>query len=233
MPTRCAVAGFPQPSLRLLSGAAAYGHAVTEPDTWRVLLVDDHRVVRAGLRAVLESDPRCRVVAEAGSLDRARVVLRTTPVDLVVLDLTVGTENGLDLLPDTAVAGARVVVLTMHADPALAQEALSRGADGYVLKEAAAEELVTALEVVAGGGTYLVPQLGARIARQRPSDVEALTARERDVLRLLAEGHTNTEVAGMLHVSVRTVEAHRASLRSRLGAQSRADLVAAAHRLGL
>jgi len=178
---------------------------------WRVLLVDDHLVVRAGLRALLEADPRCVVVGEAGSLAELRAALASTPADLVVLDVAVGPDNALDALPDivSAPGRPRVVVLTMHDDPELARDALARGADAYVLKEAAAEELSRAVEAVMAGGTYLQPALGARLARGAQAAADALTPREREVLRLLASGHTNAQIAGTLFVSLRTVEAQR------------------------
>jgi two-component system response regulator NreC len=198
-------------------------------------MVDDHSMVRAGLTALLEADGRCEVVAEAGTLEQLRSLLATTAADVVVLDLSIGGEDALGMLPEI-VAGSnrpRVLVLTMHDDPRFAREALGRGADGYLLKDAAAEELSRAIETVMAGGNYLMPELGARMVRGRPTPADRLTARERDVLRLLALGYTNTEIAAELFVSLRTVEAHRASLRSRLGAGSRAELVEVAHRLGL
>lgn len=202
---------------------------------WRVVLADDHSMVRMGLRALLEADPRCTVVGEASSAATLRAVVAAEQPDLVVLDLTLGRDNGLDSLPEllAAAAGPRVVVLTMHDDPAVARAALHRGAHGYVLKEAAPEELLRAVETVMAGGTYLLPELGARMASARPSAADRLSPRERDVLRLLAAGHTNAEIAAELYVSLRTVEAHRASLRTRLDAPTRAGLVDAAHRLGL
>ncbi|WP_088316456.1 response regulator transcription factor [Kineosporia sp. R_H_3] len=202
---------------------------------WRVVLADDHSMVRVGLRALLEGDPRCAVVGEAASAAALRALVATQVPDLVVLDLTLGRDNGLDCLPDllAAPAAPRVVVLTMHDDPAVARAALHAGAQGYVLKEAAPEELLRAVETVMSGRTYLLPELGARIAGARPSAADRLSPRERDVLRLLAAGHTNGEIAAELYVSLRTVEAHRASLRTRLDAPTRAGLVDAAHRLGL
>jgi two-component system response regulator NreC len=202
---------------------------------WRVVLVDDHAMMRAGLKALLDSDPRCEVVGEAGTVGQLKALLATSRPDLVVLDLSIGRDSGLAALPEILEAPThpRVVVLTMHDDPAFARDALGRGADGYVLKEAAAEELVRAIETVMAGGTYLLPELGARMARLRSEPADRLTPRERDVLRLLAAGHTNAEVAAELFVSLRTVEAHRASLRNRLGAPTRAELVDAARSLGL
>ena len=202
---------------------------------WRIVLADDHTMVRSGLKALLEADTRCRVVGECGTVAQLGSVVSDTDPDLIVLDIALGRENGLD-----AVAGLlarrpppRIVVLTMHDDIAFAREALRRGVHGYLLKEAAAEELIRAIEVVMDGGTYLHPQLGAQLARHSPTPEERLTERERDVLRLLARGHTNAEIAQELFISLRTVEAHRAGLRARLGVHNRAELVNAARRLGL
>jgi two-component system response regulator NreC len=199
------------------------------------VLADDHSMVRAGLKALLEGDPRCFVVGEAGTLGQLRAGVEELRPELVVLDIALGRENGLDALPDllTSVPRLRVVVLTMHDDPAFAREALGRGAHGYLLKEAAAAELIRAIEVVMTGSTYLHPQLGAQMVRHALSPAERLSRREREVLRLLARGHTNAEIAQELFVSLRTVEAHRAGLRTRLGVSNRSELVEAARRLGL
>ena len=202
---------------------------------WRILLADDHLVVRAGLRALLTDDPRCRVVGEAGSLDEVRTSTRHLRPDLIVLDLSFGEENALDTLPGllAAVPAPRIIVLTMHADVTFARAAFARGAHGYLLKEAAADELLHAVETVMAGSTYLNPELGARLARSRADSADLLSPREREVLALLARGYTNAEVARRLMVSLRTVEANRANLRLRLGVHSRAEMVDAAQRLGL
>jgi two-component system response regulator NreC len=202
---------------------------------WRIVLADDHSMVRAGLKALVQADPRCTVRGEAGTLDQVRSVTADTRPDLLVLDISLGRENGLDAVEDLLVTRPqlRIVVLTMHDDPAFAREALNRGVHGYLLKEAAAADLIRAIEVVMAGGTYLHPQLGAEMVRHRPSAADRLTERERDVLRLLADGHTNAEIARELHVSVRTVEVHRAALRARLGVVNRSELVDAARKLRL
>ncbi len=204
-------------------------------NAWRILIADDHPVVRAGLRALLAADPRCAVVGEAASVAELRTVARHVAPDLVVLDLSFGEQDALGALPDLLGSSRppRVVVLTMHDDVAFASAALAAGAHGYLLKEAAADELVRAVAAVMSGSTYLSPALGARLARARPAEAPSLTDREREVLALVARGYTNAEVARRLSVSLRTVEANRASLRLRLGAHSRAELVDAAHRLGL
>jgi two-component system response regulator NreC len=202
---------------------------------WRIVLADDHAMVRAGLKALVEADPRGHVVGECGTLTQLRTVVSATSPDLIVLDIALGRENGLDAIPGLLAGqpAPRIVVLTMHEDLAFAREALGRGVHGYLLKDAAAGELIRAIEVVMDGGTYLHPQLGAQMARHVPTPAERLTERERDVLRLLARGHTNAEIAQELFISLRTVETHRAGLRTRLGVHNRAELVDAARKLGL
>jgi two-component system, NarL family, response regulator NreC len=208
---------------------------VATSPTWRVVLADDHLVVRAGLKMLLSADPRCVVVGEASTLDELRAVVCHVRPDLVVLDITFGAANALDAIPDllTRHPGLRVVVLTMHDDVAFVREAFAAGAHGYLVKEAAADDLARAVETVMSGATYLHPELGARFARAQSTVGQQLSPRERQVLTLLARGHTNVEIAGELLVSLRTVEAHRARLRARLGATNRAGLVEVAQRLGL
>lgn len=200
----------------------------------RVVLADDHLVVRAGMRLLLRADPRFKVVAEAHDVPSTLAALRAFRPDVLVLDISMGGESSLPRLPEMrAIApGTRVLVLTMQEDPAFAREALRAGARGYLLKEAAAEELLAAVAEVAAGGTYLQPALGAQLAVRDDPEVD-LTDRERDVLRLLASGYTNQEIAERLYLSLRTVEAHRAHLRDKLQAETRADLVAAARRFHL
>jgi two-component system response regulator NreC len=202
---------------------------------WRIVLADDHSMVRTGLRALLEADPRCLVVGECGDLARvAGTVVEASP-DLVVLDIALGRKNGLDAIPTLLALpeAPRILVLTMHDDPGFAREALGRGAHGYLLKDAAAAELIRAIEMVMAGDVYLQPQLGAQLARQEPARTGGLSERERQVLQLLARGHTNAEIAHELFISLRTVEAHRAGLKARLGVHHRSELVDAARRLGL
>jgi len=203
---------------------------------WRIVLADDHALVRAGLKALIELDRRCTVIGEVGTIAQLLATVDELPPDLVILDIALGRENGLNAVAEllTAHPQPRIVVLTMHDDPAFARDALGRGVHGYLLKEAAAEELIRAIEVVMAMGTYLQPQLGAQLlSHHHPEPAQRLTDRERDVLRLLARGHTNTEIAHDLYISLRTVEAHRASLRTRLSASSRSELVDAARELGL
>jgi two-component system response regulator NreC len=194
-----------------------------------IVIADDHRVVRAGLRLLLQGEQGMSVVGEVGDVKGALEMIAARRPDVLVLDLNMPGEPSLPAIPRVAEASpnTRVVVLTMQDDPAFAREALQLGAHAYVLKEAADNELVTAVRAAARGETYLNPGLGARMAKAPvasgpPGD---LSEREVDVLRLIALGHTNAEIAGQLFLSVRTVETHRAHIQQRLGVSSRAELV--------
>ena len=195
-----------------------------------IVLADDHAVVRAGLRMLLEAEEDIEVVAEAGDADTAqRFVLGHKPT-VLVLDLNMPGGSSLETIPRIAEVSpsTSVVVLTMQEDPAFAREALQAGARGYVLKHAAGAELVQAIRAAAGGGTWLNPDLGARMAAalDRPvGPLAELSERELEVLRLIALGHTNNEIAQQLVLSVRTVETHRAHIQQKLGRSTRAELV--------
>lgn len=194
----------------------------------RIVLADDHTVMRSGLKMLLESEADFEVVAEAGDAESAQRYVRGHKPDVLILDLNMPGGSGLDAIPQviTESPTTKIVVLTMQRDPAFARQALAGGAVGYVLKDAADEELVHAVRLAAGGMTYLNPQLGARLAAEpanaRPGD---LSERELEVLRLIALGHTNPEIAEQIFVSVRTVEAHRAHILQKLRLTSRSDLV--------
>lgn len=188
-------------------------------------LADDHPVVRAGLRTLLEADPTLQVVAEFGDLASTRAGVRTVRPAILLLDLAMAGTSTLQSIP-TLLAdspGLQIIVLTMQEDPGFAREALRLGARGYVLKEAAADELLLAVRSVQRGSTYLHPSLGARLATldERPG---GLTDREVDVLRLIAAGHTNAEIGQQLFVSLRTVESHRGQIRAKLNLETRAEL---------
>jgi len=202
----------------------------------RIVLADDHSVVRSGLRMVLESEADLEVVAEAGDTEAAKRYVRGHHPDVLVLDLNMPGGSGLEAIAEiTAEApDTRIVVLTMQDDPGFAREALSSGAIGYVLKEAADEDLVEAVRRAAAGDQYLTPRLGARIAAEPAAGPpDGLSERELDVLRLIALGHTNAEIAAQLFLSVRTVETHRAHIQSKLRLSTRADLVAYALEHGM
>ena len=210
---------------------------MTTADPLRLVLVDDHSVVRAGLRRVLEAQEGWTVVAEAAELDRAlRAVLGHKP-DVLVLDLNLPGGSSLGAIPDFLECSpqTRIVVLTMEAEPAIAREALRTGASAYVLKEAAEEDLVRAVRAAVDGHTYLTPRMGVLIATEnarREAD-DVLSPREGEVLRLLALGHTNAEIAGRLYLSRRTVETHRASIQRKLDLSTRAELTRHALEHGL
>jgi two-component system response regulator NreC len=200
-------------------------------DAITLVLADDHAVVRSGLRLLLDQAGGLRVVAEAGDAGTAlRKVLGHKPA-VLVLDLNMpGEPSSMDAIAQVAEIspGTRVVVLTMQDDPAFARRALRAGAAGYVLKEAADSELVEAVRRAAAGETYLNPRLGAALATaatEAPAAPDHLSPREVDVLRLIALGHTNAEIAGQLYLSVRTVESHRAHIAQKLSLSTRAELV--------
>jgi two-component system response regulator NreC len=201
---------------------------MNEPIT--VVLADDHAVVRAGLRLLLDAEDGIEVVGEAGDFPAAVSAVEAHRPAILVLDLGMPWGSGLETIaaltesaPETG-----IVVLTMQDDPAFARSALSRGARGYVLKEAADEELLEAIRAAARGETYLNPRLGARLATESGAPQarsDDLTGRELDVLRRIALGHTNAEIAEQLFLSIRTIETHRAHIQSKTGRSSRAELV--------
>lgn len=199
----------------------------------RVVIADDHVLVRRGLRALLASEEGFDVVAEAADLDATCRHVRDQRPDVLVLDLSL--PEGLSLAAIPALRAecpdTQIVVLTMHQDPSYARQALSDGALGYVLKEAADSELIEAVRRARAGDSYLNPALGARLAVDVSAD--GLTERELEVLRMIALGHTNAEIADWLCLSVRTVENHRAHIEKKLRLSSRAELVRYAREHGL
>ena len=201
-------------------------------ETIRVLIVDDHAVVRSGLRKVLESADGFEVVGEAGDMRNAVFEARAQKPDVVLMDVVMPGASGIDATPAVLkeAPDAKVVVLSMQDDPRYVREAFAAGASGYVLKEAADTELVQAIREVADGGRYVHPALGARMItaeaeERRRAEEDPLSEREREVLRLLALGHTNQEIAKMLYISVRTAETHRAHIMQKLRLTTRAELV--------
>ncbi len=198
----------------------------------RVLVVDDHAVVRSGIRSLLAAEGDLEVVGEAGNARDAVFEVRALRPDVVVLDLVMPGEGGIEVLPRLLreVSGLKVLVLSMQDDPRYVREAFAQGANGYVLKEAADAEVVGAVRLIAAGGEYVHPALGARMvaadAQARAAALaDPLSEREREVLRLLALGHTNQEIAKQLYISVRTAETHRAHIMQKLGLSTRAELV--------
>ncbi len=211
---------------------------MTEHSPLTVVLADDHVVVRTGLRLLLEAEPGIEVVAEAGDVASAIEQVERTRPDVLVLDLHMPGQPSLPAIPRLRETSpeTRVLVLTAQRDPSFAGEALRVGAAGYVPKEAAGSQLLEAIGVVAADGTYLDPQLGARLAATSAAAGRAaseLTEREIEVLRLIARGRTNREMAERLFLSVRTVESHRARIQRKLGRSRRSDLVDYALERGL
>jgi len=200
----------------------------------RILVADDHGVLRAGLRALLNAEPDLEVVGEAADgLTALRLVADLRP-DVVLMDLSMPGMDGIQVarrLKET-LPGTRVLILTVHEDESLLREAIQAGASGYIIKRAVESELINAIHAIYSGGLYVHPAMTRALIRDLApslapdeSQAEPLTPREIDVLRLIAQGYTNRQVAEKLNVSVRTVESHRANLTSKLGLSSRAELV--------
>jgi two-component system response regulator NreC len=214
----------------------ASGDENASVETIRIVLADDHAVVRSGLRMLLDNEGDFEVVAEASDVESARRYVRGHHPGVLVLDLNMPGGSSLEAIPliREESPDTQIVVLTMQQEPAFAREALGAGALGYVLKEAADDELVEAVRRAAVGESYLNPRLGARIASEPPpGPPDDLSNREVDVLRLIALGHTNAEIAEQLYLSVRTVETHRSHIQQKLGLSTRAELVGYALERGL
>jgi DNA-binding NarL/FixJ family response regulator len=206
----------------------------------RVLIVDDHAVVRSGIRLLLANEADMDPVGEAGSAREAIFEARSLNPDVILMDVVMPDGSGLEAIPTLLHEhpDAKILVLSMQDDPRYVREAFEAGAKGYVLKEAADVEVVGAVREVARGGRYVHPELGARLiaadaAAAKRADEDPLSDREREVLRLLALGHTNQEIAQQLYISVRTAETHRAHIMQKLRLSSRAELVRYAIAQGL
>ncbi len=193
-----------------------------------VVLADDHAVVRNALRVMLEREDDIDVVAEAGDADSALRYVSGHRPDVLILDLSMPGGSGLSAIPTIRDQSpdTEIVVLTMQDETAFAREALQAGVLGYILKEAASDELVKAVRMASEGRTYLQPELGARLAAEPDAATsDDLSERELEVLKLIALGHTNNEIADQLYLSVRTVESHRAHIQQKLGMTTRSELV--------
>ncbi len=198
----------------------------------RVLVVDDHAVVRSGIRSLLSAEPDFDVVGEASNARDAIFETRALKPDVILLDIVMPGESGIEVLPKLKkeAPDVKVLVLSMQDDPRYVREAFAQGASGFVLKEAADAEVVGAVREIAAGGEYVHPVLGARMVAaeaqaRAAAEADPLSDREREVLRLLALGHTNQEIAKQLYISVRTAETHRAHIMQKLGLSTRAELV--------
>ena len=208
----------------------------------KVLIADDHAIVRTGLRALLQVEPTLHLVGEAtGGYEAIALVADLSP-DVLVLDLSMPDLDGISvtrhlkpLYPDL-----KILILTLHEDDALLREAIQSGASGYILKRAAESELISAIQIVMRGDMYIDPSMVRSLIQEQPQsasaghkNVESLTPREIDVLKLIVQGYTNRQVGEELKISVRTVEGHRANLLGKLGLRSRVDLVRYAREHGL
>jgi two-component system response regulator NreC len=205
---------------------------LTDNNTIRVLIVDDHAVVRSGLHLLLDAEADIEVCGEAGDVRSAVFETRAQKPDVILMDVVMPDQNGIEGVPLVLkeAPDAQVLVLSMQDDPRYVREAFAAGAAGYVLKEAVDAEVVSAVREVAGGGRYVHPALGARLVvadadARAKEEADPLSDREREVMRLLALGHTNQEIAKMLFISVRTAETHRAHIMQKLRLSTRAELV--------
>jgi len=200
-------------------------------DYYRIILADDHALLRQGLRRIIEGAADLKIVGEAGDGLELMALLNTVVPDMVILDISMPNLRGLEAMrlikekyPET-----KVLILTMHKDAEYVSRALSAGADGYLLKEDADHELFSAVEKIRGGGRYLSPRLSEGLAeewiRMQNGDQKLLSAREKEVLRLIVDGKSNREVADILFISVRTVERHRSNIMDKLNLKNAADLI--------
>jgi len=193
-----------------------------------VLLVDDHELLRAGLRSRLETEKSITIVGEADSAERAVLMARSLQPDVILLDLLLPRKSGYEAIPELAkvAPNAKVIVISSQAAPSSVRRALSAGAVGYLPKRASDRELVTAINQVMDGNGYVDPDLGAKLVVDNGSPaLDPLSERERDIVHLLALGYTNQEIGKQLFISVRTVDTHRAHVMRKLHLETRAELV--------
>ncbi|QQS09402.1 MAG: response regulator transcription factor [Phycisphaerales bacterium] len=209
-----------------------------------ILIVDDHAMVRKGLRLALESQPDLKVVGEAGNVNEAMDAAGKTKPQIITLDLTMPGASGVSAIGKirTMVPQARIIVVSMHDDPAYVRSAIAIGASGYVNKSAADTELISAIRAVAKGRVFVdvgdAATLESILSSPTPSSagkspVDTLSEREREVLQQVAKGYTNQQIADDIGLSVKTVESYRARLMKKLGLKERADLVRLALEMGL
>lgn len=201
----------------------------------RIVLIDDHAIVRAGFRALIERERDMAIVGECSRLAEAEAAVIALQPDLVVLDLSLPDGGGLSILDAIRewVPDVRVIVLSMHDSAPYVSEAMAHGADGYVSKGAAAEELVTAIRAVMAGNSYLSSDLATQRSRLAQGDSIELTAREREVLQLLTRGMVPKQIAAELGIGVKTAYVHRASVMEKLGVRSEVELYRTAIEHGL
>ena len=208
----------------------------------RVLIADDHAIVRTGLRALLNSEPSMELVGEATGGYEAIELAGKSNADILVLDISMPDLDGISVTKKikSQFPGLRILILTVHEDEALLREAIRVGAAGYVLKRAAETELISAIRAIMGGVLYVDPSMVRVLLSDEikptatlPESVEPLTHREKEILKLIAQGYTNRQTAEELNISTRTVEGHRANLVAKLGLRSRVELVRYAREQGL
>jgi len=208
----------------------------------RVLIADDHAIVRTGLRALLNSEPTMKLVGEATGGYEAIELAGKSNADILVLDISMPDLDGISVTKKikSQFPDLRILILTVHEDEALLREAIRVGAAGYVLKRAAETELISAIRAIIGGGLYVDPSMVRVLLSDEikptatlPESVEPLTRREKEILKLIAQGYTNRQTAEELNISTRTVEGHRANLVAKLGLRSRVELVRYAREQGL
>lgn len=199
----------------------------------RILIADDHRILRAGVKALLNADSGLEVVGEATNSQEALALVDELKPEVVLLDIGMPGNENLEALKDISInfPDVRVLILTMHEDSALLQECLRLGASGYIIKRAAESELIDAIYAVQRGMVYVHPSLIQSLVAipkkmiKRSKEIEQLTAREIEVLQLIVEGNTNRQISESMSISVRTVESHRSNIMDKLNLHSRVDLV--------
>jgi DNA-binding NarL/FixJ family response regulator len=209
----------------------------------KIILADDHRIMREGLRALLEREAGIEVIAEADNGRKTVELSRELNPDVVVIDIGMPDLNGIDATRQivSEAPAVKVIALSMHSDRKFVREMLSAGASGYLLKDSAFEELGTALATVINNQTYLSPKIADTVVKDYLGKVEpkeskvspALTKREREVLQLIAEGKTTKDIASQLYVSIKTIETHRKQIMDKVGLNSVAELTKYAIREGL
>ena len=213
--------------------AAATSPALKKRKAARVVIADDHCMVAEGIERLLFED--CEILEVTADGEALLASVRQKKPDLVVSDISMPGMSGLDVLKKLRSEGSQVpfIFLTMHAEPALASAAMRAGANGYVLKYAAGKDLLTAVRQVLAGGVYVTPSLGARYLSSQIQEIHNLTAKQREVLRLVGRGLRSKQIAADLGLSVRTVEAHKYTMMQILGVHSTLELVRRSEELGL
>jgi two-component system response regulator NreC len=208
----------------------------------KVLIADDHAIVRTGLRALLNSEPSMELVGEATGGYEAIELAGKSNADILVLDISMPDLDGISVTKNikSQFPGLHILILTVHEDEALLREAIKVGASGYILKQAAEAELISAIRTIIGGALYVDPSMVRKLLSNEiestatlPESVEPLTHREKEILKLIVQGYTNRQIGEELNISMRTVEGHRANLAAKLGLHSRVELVRYARDHGL